>query len=141
MAELESFLTLQEATDKYKISTEVLTQLVESGKIRAVRLDGTIAVAEGDVREQARQRQMIEQLRQKYQHLEDKSIGAYEAETKYGLRTASLYRWADAGLVRVMERGWGRKFNERDIAIISELAMLGELRKGRALSLILNSGK
>lgn len=56
MAELETYLTLQEATDKYKISAEVLTQLASSGKIRAVRLNGNgggIAVAERDVKEQA----------------------------------------------------------------------------------------
>ena len=58
LRELETYLTFQEATDKYDISAEVLTQLVKSGKTKAVRLDGTIAVAEGDVKEQAEETAM-----------------------------------------------------------------------------------
>jgi|GEM_PF-6881327 len=44
MPGLEEFITLEEASRRYRISHDVLTQLVESGKMKAVRIDGRLAV-------------------------------------------------------------------------------------------------
>lgn len=135
MAQLESFLTLQEATDKYRISTEVLTQLVESGKIRAVRLDGTIAVAEGDVRKQAVEQEKQDQIRDRVAHLKGTSILLSEAARKYGFSTPTLSRWAQAGHLTILKRTSRRVYlDEADVAYARTLAdKQGGMQQGKAV--------
>ena len=133
--ELETYLILQEATDKYKISAEVLAQLVESGKIRAVRLDGTIAVAEGDVREATKHQSQRESIRASVAYLDGQPIGIGEAARKYGLTAQSVSRWARAGYIRILGRE-GQKvlLNEADVAYVKAIAMrAGGVRQGKAV--------
>jgi len=143
--QLETYLTLQEAAEKYKISAEVLTQLANSGKIRAVRLNGNgggIAVAEKDVREQADQQRLLEKLRQvqeKYAYLDGQPIRLNRAANKYNLHTSSLWRWAKAGYIRVYskEDSWAIELDEKDVAAISELSKAGLIISGRSIKKVL----
>ena len=131
LRELETYFTLQEATDKYGISVEVLTQLVKSGKIKAVRLDGTVAVAEGDVRKRAEEAA----LRKRFDHLRGRPIRLSEAARKYNLNKMSLWRWARGGYIRVLspEDRWALELDEADVAYVHALAEAGRLKPGKAL--------
>jgi hypothetical protein len=46
---LEKFIPLEDAAQKYGLQMHVLTDLVEKGKLRAVQINHTVAVAEGEV--------------------------------------------------------------------------------------------
>ncbi|MEO0249529.1 MAG: hypothetical protein ABIN58_08315 [candidate division WOR-3 bacterium] len=145
MAELETYLTLQEATDKYKISAEVLTQLASSGKIRAVRLNGNgggIAVAEEDVKERASQQRLLETLKraqEKHAYLDGQPIRLNQAANRYNLHPSSLWRWARAGYIRVYskEDEWAIELDEKDVAVISELSRAGLITSGRSIKKVL----
>jgi len=102
--ELPAYITLEEAARRYQIAPEVLTEQVNSGKIKAVRLNGTIALAEEDVIGFAEDLA----LRAKVAHLKNKPITLAQAATNYELNKASLWRWARAGYIRVLDYRGGR---------------------------------
>lgn len=132
MAELETYLTLQEATDKYKISAEVLTHFANSGKIRAVRLNGNgggIAVAEEDVR-----RKVLDLAQENYSELEGRPIRVTEAAERYDIPQGTLSRWVKANYIRVLERGPKiLLLNEADVARARDITRRLEMRKGRGV--------
>jgi len=132
MVELESFLTLQEAADKYKISAEILTQLANSGKIRAVRLNGNgggIAVAEKDVR-----KRVLDLAQENYSELEGRPIRVTKAAERYNIPQGTLSRWAKANYIRVLERGPKLLLlNEADVARARDITQQLEMRKGRGV--------
>jgi predicted site-specific integrase-resolvase len=129
LQELETYLTLQEATDKYEISVEVLTQLVKSGKIKAVRLDGTVAVAEGDVKTEA----LLRRAEAKASNLRGKKISLSQAAQTYALNKASLWRWAKRGYIQLVTEDGKMLLDEADVVQIRAMADSGRLRKGKAL--------
>ncbi len=135
---IPTYLPLREAAEKYRVDPDVLTRAVRDGKIKAVRINGGFALAEGEVKDFAERRRTVEELRRKYAHLAGQEISVVQAERKYGLSRGSLWRWAKAGYITVLDnRKWSRKLDERDVAIIKELIELGELRSGRSLARIL----
>ena len=93
---LPTYIPLDEAARRYRIDKQVLTHLVESGRIRAVEINGRAAVAEEDVAIQAVQ--VDESLR-------GRPIRVTEAAVKYGISQSNLTRWANAGYIRILRRG------------------------------------
>lgn len=135
MPVLPEYITIEEAARRYQVDPQVLTERVNSGKIKAVRIDGAIALAEEDVRALAEDLA----LRARVAHLKGRQIRLKEAAQKYGLSTANLCRWAYKGYIRILDRktGKGRKrelyLDEGDVAYASLLAEQGNLIPGKAL--------
>ena len=135
MTELESYLTLSEAARKYGVSTDALMRLVKDGIIRAVRVDGGVLVAEGDVQTLSKR----EELWRRVESLDGIPIGLEEACNKYRISSPSLYRWIDAGYIRVLEdrrgggRGKKRLLNEADVAYAELVAKERGRRRGRRI--------
>lgn len=94
-AELPSYVTLDEAARRYRISRETLTQMIESGKIRAVKVDGRVAVAECDVLA----------VSEPDPELRGRPIRVSKAAEKYNIPHGTLVRWARGGLVHVIREG------------------------------------
>jgi predicted site-specific integrase-resolvase len=116
---LPVYITLSEATRRYRVSRGALTRLVESGRVRAVKIDGGIAVAEEDVKGARKRDALWERVR----HLDGVPICVSEAAERYRLSTGSVTRWVKAGYIRVLRKGdpkggRGRKthLNEADVA-------------------------
>jgi len=134
-AELPTYITLEEAARRYRIAPEVLTERVNSGKIRAVRLNGTIALAEEDVLRLSDDLA----LRAQVAHLQGRPITLTRAATNYELNKASLWRWAQAGHIRVLDykegRGRARKMilDEGDVAYVRLLLEQSRPKPGTAL--------
>lgn len=131
-AELPSYVTLDEAARRYRIDPQVLTRLVESGKIKAVQVGGRIAVAEQDVRAASIAAELWEQVA----HLDGQPITLNRARTAYGIGSATLYKWIQNGIVRVIKRvGNGKAtavlLNEADVAYAMLVATQREVRRGR----------
>ncbi len=129
--DLPTYIPLNEATRRYRIGAQALTQMIEKGTIRAVKIDGSMAVAETDVKNTA--------YREKFQHLDGHPIHLSGAARKYDLPRGSLSRWATAGYIEVIGSEKNRRLlNKADVAYIRALIeSTGGPRKGRALSRIL----
>ncbi len=140
MAELPTYISLADAADRFRVSRTWLTHLVESGKIRAVKLDGgKIAVAEGDVDMTVQHASKRDELWKRVKHLDGNPIGVGDARKKYALGAASLNRWIELGYVRVIDNtrggGRGRKriLNEADVAYAALVANERGRRPGKRI--------
>jgi hypothetical protein len=71
--QLEQYVPLPQAAKRLKISSASLQGLIDSGNIRAVKLNGTVAVAESELD------QVI--TREKFKHLRGKPITISEPLT------------------------------------------------------------
>ncbi len=92
-----TYIPISEAYSLYGINEETLRKAVASGMVRAVQTpSGNMLVASKDVVSIANIR-IDESLR-------GKPIRVTEAARLYGVSHANLSRWADAGLIRVLER-------------------------------------
>jgi len=132
--ELLTYIPLNEATRRYCVGAQALTQMVEKGTIRAVKIKEGLAVAEADVRAAT----MRDELWARVNHLDGKPIGVNEAASRYQLSTGSLTRWVKAGYIRVVQRGdpkggRGRKtyLNEGDVAYAKLVSDKRQSRPGR----------
>ena len=133
---LETYVTLQEASQRYNLDARLLTRSVKDGKIRGGKLDGTFVLLERDIRRMAEQQATREQLRAKVAHLEGQPIGINEAARKYGFDSKTISNWAKAGHIRVLSppvqgRGHKKLVDESDVAYASEVAKIRRIRQGK----------
>ena len=131
MAELEKFIPLEDAAQKYGLQMHVLADLIDRGKLRAVRINHTVAVAEGGVFEFVKE---TNGNGKKYAKLEGKPIRLTRAANKYQISPAALSDWTKRGYIRTVERGPKLLLlNEADVARAKDLAELLGMRRGRGV--------
>jgi predicted site-specific integrase-resolvase len=132
---LETYITLQEATQKYNLHAQLLTRFIADGKIRGGKLNGTFVLSEKDARQVAKQQATREELRSKVAHLERKPIGVNEAAQKYSLSQPNISTWIKAGYIRVLSpaqgRGYKKLIDESDVAYAKELSKLRPISQGK----------
>ena len=131
MGDLETFIPLEDAAKKYDLHIHLLTDLVERGKIKAVRINRRIAVAEEEVFN------LVKEMTgdgRKYAALEGKPIRVTKAARKYQMSHATLSKWAKRGYIRVIEQGPKLLLlNEADVARARDLAERLEMKGGRGV--------
>ena len=111
--DLPTYIPLTEAARRYRLDRTALTRLVEAGRIRAVKINGSVAVAQEDI--DLATIQIDERLR-------GKPIRVTEAAEKYGVSHANLSRWADAGYIRVLQRRPRLlELDEADVKLAAEI--------------------
>ena len=93
--DLPTYIPLKEAAERYRLGRGALTSLVESGRIRAVQVNGGVAVAEEDVD--------IATIRVD-ESLRGCPIRVTEAAERYGVSQTTLSTWAGKGLIHIIER-------------------------------------
>ena len=128
---LPTYIPLSEAAERYRLSVGALNRAVERGTIKAVKVNGDVALAEKDVREMSIRRK-------NFQDLEKQPIHLSQAARKYNLPRGSLSRWATSGFIQVL--GWEknrRLLNEADIAYIRAMIDAIGLKSGQSLGSIL----
>ncbi len=132
---LETYITLQEATQRYNLGAKLLTRFVTDGRIRGGRLNGTFVLSEQDTREVAEQQATKGDLRKKVAQLEGKPIGVNEAAQKYDLSQPNISTWIRAGYIRVLSPARGRGYkmltDESDVAYAKELSKLHPISQGK----------
>ncbi len=132
-AALPVYVPFEESLRRFAVDGETLRQAVERGEVKAITIDGTLAVAEEDVRVLSIRVNLWRQVR----HLEGVPIGVRDAYQKYGLSPTTLYRWIESGYIRVMKettgkgRGKKRILNEADVAYADLLRRRLGGRKGK----------
>lgn len=96
MTELPTYIPLAEAATQYHVSPHVLQQAIKTGTIKAVQVGSEIVVDSTDMK---RLTLPVDP------GLQGKAIRLSDAAEKYDLNHRNLERWADAGYIRVLERG------------------------------------
>jgi predicted site-specific integrase-resolvase len=119
---LPTYIPLSEAAERYRLSVGALNRAVEHGTIKAVRVNGDVAVAEEDVREVEKRDSKRDKLWKQVKHLDGIPISMTKACEEYQeINFASLSRWIDQGYIRVLggttQRGRGHKrmLNKADV--------------------------
>jgi len=97
MPGLEEFITLEEAARRYRINRDVLAQLVESGKIKAVRIDGRLAVPDRDA--------AIAAIKEQITNSNDELVSIAEAGRRLGVNPGIIFAWVEYGWIPVMATG------------------------------------
>ncbi len=93
-----NYIPIDQAIKHYPISRAALTQAIQTGKMRAVKVDGSIAVAEEDMKILAIELD---------DSLAGKPIRALEAAEKYNVTHASINRWVNAGYIPIIDQRAG----------------------------------
>ncbi len=86
---LPIYIPRAEAVKRYHVNVGTLARAVESGMIRAVQINGEVAVADEDITALT-QRAL---LWTKVKHLAGVPIGIEDACKKYELGTVNIYHW------------------------------------------------
>ncbi len=96
-----TYLPLSQAARKYNISENVLTRMIQDGRIDAAQLpSGELLVSDDGLNQTKTKEQIIEE---KFAHLRGKPISAYAASQEYGLSHKTFIRWARAGYIQILK--------------------------------------
>lgn len=124
-AKIPTYLPLPEAANKSGLSEKLLTQLVETGKIEAVRLpSGEILVPAENGFQTLQTKEEI--IAEKFANLRGQKISASEASRKYskkyGISIANelFSRWSRLGYID-RESGYRLQLDEADVAYCAEV--------------------
>lgn len=126
---LETYITLQEAVQRYNLDSALLTRSVENGTIRGGKFNGTFVLLEEDVKKT----QHLD--RTQFAHLDGRKIHLSEAARKYKIPLSSLSRWANQGKIAVIDQEKNRRIlNEADVAYARALIdAQGGHKRGRSV--------
>jgi len=106
--QIDTYIPLPQAAKRLKISAASLRGLINSGNIKAVKLNGTVAVAESDLD------QVI--TREKFEHLRGQAISTSLAADRYSISHWTIRNWIDRGYIKVLKPGYGMEIDESDVA-------------------------
>ena len=103
-----AYLLWEEAIRKYEIDENALRAAVERGLVRAIKVDGHIAVAEEDVRKlRSANGELVAELPQ--------FIPLGEAVQRYGIPEETLKRAVESGTIRAVQLGEEVAVREGDV--------------------------
>jgi excisionase family DNA binding protein len=105
---LEQFIPLPQAAKRLKISATSLQGLIDDGRIKAVKLNGTVAVAKSELD------QFI--TREQFHHLRGQPISVSEAVETYGITSVTIRNWVKRGYIKVLKEGYGMEVDLADMA-------------------------
>ncbi len=106
--QLERFLPTPEAARRLRIGVEALNRLIDSGIIKAVQLNGVVAVSESELRQTI--------TREQFGRLRGREISVSEAVKEYRINAVTIRRWVERGLIRVLKEGYGMELDLADVA-------------------------
>ncbi|MFQ5577970.1 MAG: helix-turn-helix domain-containing protein, partial [Anaerolineae bacterium] len=111
LARTETYIPLAQAAQKYGIPEKTLLDRVKSGSIAKAQLpNGDWLVAEHDVDPS------LDIRRKDFEHLRGQKISASQASREYGVDNSTIGKWAKAGHITVLERGWKVMLDKADVA-------------------------
>jgi hypothetical protein len=114
-----TFIPLADAARKYNISENVLTRLIQNGRIDAAQLpSGELLVSDEGLNEKTKE-QIIEE---KYGHLKGKSITISDAMDKYRIpQDSTIRRWITKGCIEVVDDGYPMRVDEAEVAYCTSI--------------------
>ena len=105
---IEIYVPLPQATKRLKITATALQRLINNGILHAVRLGGTVAVAESELNQTI--------TREQFEHLRGQAITVPQAVNMYGINAVTIRRWIKRGYIRVIREGYGAEIDLADAA-------------------------
>jgi excisionase family DNA binding protein len=119
-AHIPVYLPLSEATRKFNLSEQVLTQLVQAGKIEAVQLpSGDLFVTADNIPKIPKTKDEI--IAKKFAELRGQQITVSEAASTYELHERTIRRWIENGYITVIDDGYPAKIDEADVAYCEDV--------------------
>jgi len=116
---IPTFIPLAEATRKYDLTEDVLTRLIQDGRIDAAQLpSGELLVSDKDL-DQARTKEEI--IKEKFGHLQGKPIRISQASRKYNVPNSTIRDYIDCGYIGIVDEGYPKKIDEADAAYCAEI--------------------
>jgi hypothetical protein len=85
-----------------------LQRLINNGILHAVRLGGTVAVAESELNQTI--------TRDQFDHLRGQAITISETAQKYGLNNRTIRHWVARGYIKVLDDDYGMHIDHADVA-------------------------
>ncbi len=135
---MSEFVTLQDAAQMAGLPLEMLTTLVQTGKIRAARFNGEVLISVSRVK---KARQRIDKTRgvppfidrTQFRYMEGQRIRCSMAAAKYNIGKSTLSTWVKKEHIRVLSReAKTLMLDESDVAYALALANAnGGVREGK----------
>jgi predicted site-specific integrase-resolvase len=127
---METYMTLEEASAILQVTPNVLKTLANNGNIRTTMLtNGILLLNEQDVKSRMPLHNRPEY--RKYIHLADNPISLSEADRRYGINNATLSRWLARGYIaRLGQAGRQVLVDEAEIAAYAEIYKSKHGRQG-----------
>lgn len=110
LPQIDHFIPLTQAAKRLRITTASLKQRIESGNVKAIVMNGTLAVAERDLD------QIIPITRDQFLQLCGQPITIAVAVEKYRLNQMTIRGWIERGYITVLKQGYGMTVDECDVA-------------------------
>jgi excisionase family DNA binding protein len=115
---IPTFIPLADAARKYNIPENMLTRLIQDGRIEAARLpSGELLVSDNGLNQKTKE-QIIEE---KFRHLQGIPITVTEAAEKYNIVRNTLLNWVKYGHITVLKPGYRMELNEAEVAYCAEV--------------------
>jgi excisionase family DNA binding protein len=108
---IENYIPLPQAAKRLKVTATALQRLINNGILHAVRLGGTVAVAESELNQTI--------TREQFDHLRGQAITISQAVEKYSLGERTIRRWIERGYITLLKNGPGMILDEADVAYCS----------------------
>ena len=118
--DVPTYLPLSEAADKYDLSEKALTQLIEAGKIEAVRLPSGEVLVPADNGSKAPQTKE-EIVTEKFADLQEKPITVSKAANTYELHERTIRRWIENGYIKVIKEDSPIQIDQADVAYCKDI--------------------
>jgi predicted site-specific integrase-resolvase len=112
-------MSVTEAARIYNLTEDVLTRLIQDGRINAAQLpSGELLVSDQSLNEKTKE-QIIED---KYGHLKGKPITISEAMDKYRIpQDSTIRRWITKGYIEVVDDGYPMRVDEAEVAYCTSI--------------------
>ncbi len=119
------FIPLSDAARKFSLTEQVLTQLVETGKIEAVKLPSGDFLVPANNNPPKTKEDIIDE---KFADLRGQRISPYAAQKEYdGIHRSNFTRWARAGYIKILREG--ERLLEMDAADVAYCAYVYTQKK------------
>jgi len=105
---LENYIPLPQAAKRLKVTATALQRLINNGILHAVRLGGTVAVAESELNQTITHEQ--------FEHLRGQAITVPQAANTYGINVVTIRGWIERGYIKVLKSGYNSTVDEADMA-------------------------
>jgi hypothetical protein len=130
---LPHYIPLSQAAQDSRLSVARLKQLISDRIIRAIEVQGEIAIDGDAVRSLMRKEDLPEY--KKFKHLKDKTLGIAEAARKYDIALKTMQQWVQREFIKREGTEGAQKvlINEQDVAYCVEIYKQAGKRKGRRL--------
>ncbi len=111
-----TYLPLSQAARKYNISENVLTRMIQDGRIDAAQLpSGELLVSDDGLSQTKTKEQIIEE---NFAHLRGQAITVTEAVDRYGkgFHRNTILEWVRRGYITILKPGYRMALDEADVA-------------------------